>query len=368
MDLAVYPALPSAAYARKLRARLFSWYRQTHRDLPWRRYRDPYAIWVSEVMLQQTQVATVIPFFIRFLERFPTLATLAAASEQDVLQLWEGLGYYRRARHLHAAAQQIVAEHQGQFPMDPDTLGQLPGMGRYTVGAILSQAFDRPLPVVDANVARILARWFACQTDLRSSPVQAWLWETAARLLPRRKAGTFNQALMELGQTVCIPRQPMCLLCPVAAFCAARQHGMQNRIPVQAPPPARTAVSEVAVVLRRDKAFLLVQRPAHGRWSNMWEFPHGERKNRESAARAAARLALALTGYAVTLLADKTTITHGITRFDIEMTCVLAEATGGGWQSKYYVDHRWLPLAEVAKYPLSRPQRQLATWVETRTS
>lgn len=315
-------------------------------------------------MLQQTQVAAVIPYFERFLDRFPTLAALAAATEQEVLQLWEGLGYYRRARHLHAAARQMVADHGGHFPEDAETLRQLPGMGRYTVGAILSQAFDQRLPVVDANVARVLARWFACEEDIRSGPVQAWLWHTAEKLLPRKEVGAFNQAVMELGQTVCLPRQPMCLLCPVATLCAARQQGKQDIIPVKAPAPERTLVKEVAIILRRSEEVLLVQRPPQGRWSNMWEFPHGELQTREKPKQAALRLATALTGYEVHLSSHHTTIQHGITRFDIEMACFLADVHSGTWHSAFYTDYRWLRPSELSQYPLSRPQRQLATWLQ----
>lgn len=359
----MYPAVPAAAYAKRLRAQLFSWYRQSSRDLPWRRSRDPYAIWVSEVMLQQTQLTTVIPYFQRFLQRFPTLEALAAATEQEVFQLWEGLGYYRRARHLLEAARRLLTEHGGQFPNREDVLLQLPGMGRYTVGAILSQAFDKRLPVVDANVARILARLCSCTEDIKSRVVQAWLWESADALLPRNEVGTFNQALMEMGQTVCLPRQPMCMLCPVSALCAARQQGKQDKIPVKAAPPERTHVMEVALAIRRDGEFLIVQRPAHGRWSHMWEFPHGELLAGESRPAGALRLAPALTGYHIRVSSQTTTIHHGITRFDIEMTCFLAEAKRGSWQSAFYVAHRWLRLPALPEIGLSRPQRQLAQWL-----
>ena len=199
---------------------------------PWRRHdRNPYRIWVSEVMLQQTQVATVIPYFERFLHAFPTLADLASAAEHDVLHLWEGLGYYRRARDLHQAARQLVSLHGGQFPKEPQTLATLPGMGRYTVGAVLSQAFDRRLPILEANSQRVLCRLFGLREDPRNGPMRRVLWHLAEQLLPMRGAGQFNQALMELGALVCTATAPRCDDCPLATGCVARRLGLQERFP-----------------------------------------------------------------------------------------------------------------------------------------
>ena len=233
-------AFPASAFRRQLRRSLLSWFERCHRDLPWRRNRDPYAIWVSEIMLQQTQVATVIPFFKRFLETFPTLADLAAAKEEQVLRLWEGLGYYRRARDLHRAARQMVAEHGGQIPQEPAILRTLPGIGRYTVGAILSQAFDRRLPILEANSQRVLCRLFGRREDPRRGPARRWLWEMAETLLPTRRVGAFNQALMELGALVCTPAAPQCAVCPVAVLCTARHWVCKTRSPIAHSRPIRS--------------------------------------------------------------------------------------------------------------------------------
>jgi A/G-specific adenine glycosylase len=194
-------------------------------------------------MLQQTQAATVIPYFDRFIAAFPTLEALARADEQQVLRLWEGLGYYRRARNLHQAARILAAEHGGGFPTDPTVLGCLPGLGRYTVNAVLSQAFDARLPILEANTQRVLSRLFGRREDPRLGPARAWLWQAAEELLPRRGAGELNQALMELGALVCTPTAPRCSECPLAARCAAFQQGLQEQIPARAPAPAITTVA-----------------------------------------------------------------------------------------------------------------------------
>ncbi|MFO0928932.1 MAG: hypothetical protein U0736_18240 [Gemmataceae bacterium] len=209
------PAEP-ATLRRWIGPRLLAWFALHRRDLPWRRDRDPYRIWVSEVMLQQTQVATVVPYFDRFLTRFPTLADLAAADLQDVLRLWEGLGYYRRARDLHRAAGQLVAAHGGAFPADPSALTGLPGFGDYTRNAVLSQAFDLRLPILEANSQRVLSRLFGREASPQESAARRWLWQAAEAVLPTRQAGDFNQALMELGAVSATPTARSCTECPLA--------------------------------------------------------------------------------------------------------------------------------------------------------
>jgi len=207
--------------AAALRRRLLAWYRRHRRAMPWRGTRDPYRIWVSEVMLQQTQVATARPFYQRFIARFPTLAALGRAHESSVLAAWAGLGYYRRARHLHEAARVVAREHAGRVPDDPEAFGGLPGVGRYTTGAVLSIAFDRPLPALDGNVARVLSRLFALPATVREPRGARALWALAEALVPARGAGDWNQAVMELGATVCLPRAPRCEACPVRTMCLA---------------------------------------------------------------------------------------------------------------------------------------------------
>jgi A/G-specific adenine glycosylase len=311
-------------------------------------------------MLQQTQVATVIPYFERFVQRFPTLADLAAAAEQDVLRLWEGLGYYRRARDLHWAARAIVAEHGGRFPDDPAMLGRLPGFGRYTCNAVLSQAFDQRLPILEANSQRVLSRLFGRADDPRQGPARRWLWRAAEAILPTRDVGTFNQALMELGALVCTPAAPRCVDCPLATRCVARQLGRQEEMPARTTAPETTYIREAAVVVWRGPRVLLVQRPAGGRWAGLWEFPHGPLVDGEAHEEAVQRLLRELTGLEARLGPELLTLRHGITRFHITMTCFEASHAAGAFRSTFYAAGRWLLPAELAAFPVSSPQRRLA--------
>jgi A/G-specific adenine glycosylase len=361
-DSSAIPDAPVPAKVRpRITRRLLAWFDRNQRDLPWRHSRDPYRIWVSEVMLQQTQVATVIPYFERFLAAFPTLPDLAGAEEQAVLRLWEGLGYYRRARDMHKAARQLLTTHQGTIPDDPDILGELPGFGRYTCNAVLSQAFDRQLPILEANSQRVLSRLFSRVEDPRRGPARRWLWQAAEDLLPQQRAGAFNQALMELGALICTPAAPRCDACPLAKHCLARKLGKQESIPARAPAVAITAIRESAVVIWRDGQVLLLQRPGHAsRWAGMWEFPHGPLEGDETHEAAAARLVPELTGLSVRLGTELETVRHGITRYQITLVCFEAAYHSGDFQSSFYSQARWISPQELATYPVSSPQRRLA--------
>jgi len=355
------PPVPlGPADRRRAARRLLAWFARHGRDLPWRRTRDPYAIWVSEVMLQQTQVATVIPYFERFLHAFPTLRDLAAAEEQEVLKLWEGLGYYRRARDLHRAARLLAASHNGQIPDDADVFRALPGVGRYTAGAVLSQAFDRRLPILEANSLRVLCRLLGLRHDPRSGQAQRQLWRAAEDLLPARAAGQFNQALMELGALVCTLRSPGCAACPLTDVCAARVLNLQQEIPAKPTAPSTVAVREAAVVVRRKARVLLVQRPAQGRWAGMWEFPHGPLGEQETHEQAAARLLREATGLEADLGGELLTLKHGITRFRITLVCFEAAHRKGSFRPGLYVRGEWVKPQQLATYPVSSPQRRLA--------
>ncbi len=249
--------------------RVLAHYRRHRRDLPWRRTRDPYAIWVSEIMLQQTRVATVIEYWEPWMKRFPTVRALADAPLDDVLAAWSGLGYYRRARMLHRAAQEIVARFGGRLPEEPELLGGLPGLGPYTAGAVASIAFGRPVPVVDGNVQRILARVHALER-----PGRRELWALARSLVPSADAGDYNQGLMDIGATICSPAAPRCLVCPLGEVCRARATGRQEDIPGKRP---RRAVPEVAIeaaLVVRGGRWLLCRRAPEGLFGGLWELPH----------------------------------------------------------------------------------------------
>lgn len=275
------------------RKSLLRWFRANKRDLPWRASLDPYRIWISEIMLQQTRVAAVIPYYERFLAQFPAVQALAAAPIEKVLQFWAGLGYYSRARNLHAAAKQICERHRGEFPRDHVEALALSGIGDYTAAAVLSIAYDVPLAVLDGNVARVLARLGAIRGDLRAPKRWAELSEAAQKLLASRAAGDWNQAMMELGATVCTPRSPNCSACPIAEFCCARALGIADQLPAKRIKRATEHVTLAAAVLvdpRERTVLISPENPANGSqlpqpniahalFSNLWQFPAIEARN-----------------------------------------------------------------------------------------
>ena len=263
---------PTIHNPESLRRSLAAWFAKSARDLPWRRTDDPYAILVSEIMLQQTQVATVIPFYERWLARFPDFAALAAAEESDVLSLWQGLGYYSRARNLHRAAKTVVALHRGKMPRDAALIRALAGVGRYTAGAVASFAFDLPEPLVDANVARVLARLLDLHTPIDSTAGQAALWSAAESLVPRKGARIFNGALMELGAILCTPRAPQCLLCPIRPHCAASANGTAESLPRKKPRRKQVELAE-RCAWTVSKGRVLLEHQTGPRWRGLWKLP-----------------------------------------------------------------------------------------------
>jgi A/G-specific adenine glycosylase len=355
--------LIAAAILPVISKNLVGWFDRHQRSLPWRADRDPYRIWVSEIMLQQTVVATVIPYFERFLAAFPTVIDLARADEHSVLQQWAGLGYYSRARNLLRAARIVVAEHGGLFPRDPACALELPGIGRYTLGAILSQAFDLPMPILEANSQRVLCRLFARAGDPRESKERKWLWQAATELVPQKRAGDFNQALMELGALVCSPRTPNCPQCPLKKVCKAYEQGIQETIP---PPPRRPAtllLAETALVIAKRGQLLIVQRPGEGRWANMWEFPHGVLQSAETHDQAAIRLLPELTSLEGEIGAEVLTVKHGVTHHQITLVCFEAIYRRGRFRSEFYQKGEWIEPEKLVNFPVSSPQRKLAQFL-----
>lgn len=252
---------------------LLAWYDSQKRDLPWRINRDPYRVWVSEIMLQQTRVETVKPYYANFMEKFPTVTDLAVAPEDEVLKAWEGLGYYSRARNLQAAAREVTVRYGGVVPDTPAEIATLKGVGPYTAGAILSIAYEKPEPAVDGNVMRVFSRLLYLTDDIAKPATRIKIEHLVRQVIPAGRAGDFNQALMELGAMVCVPRTPQCLTCPVFDYCMARQEGVQEELPIKgkAKPP-RPVTLQVGVIMREGKV-LINKRPDQGLLAGMWEFP-----------------------------------------------------------------------------------------------
>jgi A/G-specific adenine glycosylase len=321
---AAIAALTTAQRDGAIVGQLVAWFELVARDLPWRRRRDPYAVWLSEIMLQQTRVETVVPYFERFLKRFPDVEALASAELDEVLKLWSGLGYYRRARVLYATAREVTARYGGAFPGEAAALRELPGIGAYTAGAIASLAFDKREPLVDGNVARVFARLFGIDADIRSAASVKLLWEIAWRLVPEERPGRFNEALMELGATVCTPRDPGCGACPLEALCAARASGRVLELPVIEAKKKVPVVKMVAAVLRSGPRVLLARREEGGLFGGLWEPPMVE-----AASIGAARALLSAVGVAATIeLGEAGKIKHVLSHKELRVTVVAGTIAG----------------------------------------
>ncbi|MEZ6122194.1 MAG: A/G-specific adenine glycosylase [Planctomycetaceae bacterium] len=391
--MSAFPKLTDLGWRRRLRSRILGWYDRHGRQLPWRASSDPYRIWISEIMLQQTTVAAVLPYFERFLSQFPDVQTLAAAEQSDVLRAWEGLGYYSRARNLHKAAQTIVNDCDGRFPESAEQLQQLPGIGPYTAGAIASFAFQQPAAILEANTLRLFSRLIALEIDPRGTEGQKTLWKFAGWAVSRKRPADFNQAVMDIGSQICRPVDPECNTCPLLASCKARENNRQNDIPVAAQKVVMTDLIEVAVAVRRSGRYLLRQRTEAERWAGLWDFPRFEiteaeaealpriQKQRSGTARHSGQRSLFdmetddspeptawplslqdrfrdITGLNPVDAAPVQEIRHTVTRYRIRLLCFQATAdsgrilAGSGFQ--------WFRADDLHDLPLSKTGRQLA--------
>ncbi|RUL87252.1 A/G-specific adenine glycosylase [Tautonia sociabilis] len=362
------------SWVSRVREAMLSWFdRDGRAALPWRADRDPYKVLVAEVMLVQTTVAAAGPYFSRFIRRFPTPEALALADEEEVLKAWEGLGYYRRARQLQAAARAIVNEHGGRVPEDPAALRTLPGVGRYIAGAVGSIAFDRPEPILEANTQRVLARWLCWEQDVRSAPSQARLWEAAARLVPPEGAGRFNQAMMDLGATICTVRAPMCLTCPVASDCLARLEGRQDELPRRAAPTPPLEVSEVCVVSVDVRGRVLVVQRGPGRlWEHFFEFPTVHLSGADPAGRGPgagvgddlAPRFKELTGVGLRVGPEVHSIRYGVTRHRVSLSARVATPIEGEPRPGPGIsDVSWKSIEELDALPRTGAARRLSAWL-----
>lgn len=346
---------------KRLRRALTGWYDRNRRALPWRETRDPYAIWISEIMLQQTRVETVVPYFRRFLERFPNAETLAGAPLGEVLKVWENLGYYTRAQNLHRAAGEIVERFGGKIPNDPDQILRLPGIGRYTAGAILSIAFGRNLPAVDGNVRRVISRLFAMEESVDDAAVQKRIEERVSALVPKRAPGRFNQALMELGAVCCTPKTPTCTVCPLQAACGARSRGLVDRLPVRGKKKAIPHRGVVAAIIREKSGrVLIVQRPARGLLGSLWKFPGGFLNPQEPGEAGLARIAREAFSIEIGVGAPLAQVKHAYTHFRITLTafdCTLKK------RAPAVSPCRWAGKGELEELPFSKADRLIARLV-----
>jgi A/G-specific adenine glycosylase len=356
----VQTARSTKSTVRKLVPLLLSWFPANARDLPWRRTQDPYAIWVSEIMLQQTQVKAVIPYWERWMRELPTIQTAAKASLPKLHKLWEGLGYYTRVRNLQKAAQRIVAQHGGKFPANFDDILSLPGIGRYTAGAIASIAFNQPRPILDGNVVRALTRIFGIASDPCKKKTNARLWRLAEEAVLHAfrslhcacACSQLNQSLMELGALVCTPRSPKCNVCPVSRLCVARKQNLQNRLPIPSRRASITFRRFIAFVVERGGYYLVHQRSNGVVNARLWEFPNVELEARLGKSR---RAATANVGFKPALDKPLCTIKHSITRYRITLEAYRAKITKPHRKPK----GRWFAVRQLHKLAFTGAHKKI---------
>ncbi|MDA7951355.1 MAG: A/G-specific adenine glycosylase [Pirellulaceae bacterium] len=357
---------PTTDWKIKVRRALLRWYQKQGRPLPWRMTPTPYAVWISEIMLQQTQVATVIDYFNRFLLRFPDISTLAKSNEEEVLHYWEGLGYYRRARQLHQAAQVIEQKHGGTFPQNFEEVLALPGVGRYTAGAICSIAYQQKKPILEANTIRVYSRLLGYSGDWQKSAGQKILWQFAQEILPRKKPGLFNQAMMDLGSQLCKPKETDCLSCPLSAQCPTFANGWQKNIPAPKKKTSFVETTEALLLLEHQGSFLMRQYQPGERWAGLWDFPRFKVEHvlPKTAEEVAHFFSEALTSKTPLLFAEGfaklKTIKHGVTKYRITLESFQATTTvrptfspkcTRGWQ--------WKGVNQIKNLPLNTTGRQI---------
>jgi len=354
------PDFDEAPLISAIAPRLLAWYRQNARSLPWRGSGDPYAVWVSEIMLQQTRVETVIPYFQRWMEHFPTLRSLASASEQEVLQSWEGLGYYSRGRNLFRAARMVLEQFNGELPTARQALEKLPGIGRYTAGAIASIAFGQDEAALDGNIRRVLARLFVMRLPARSPEGEKRLWLLAQHCLPPGAASDFNQALMDLGSAICTPQKPACLVCPLSEVCRARIEGIQEDLPLL---PGRASIPHytvTAAIIQRGTTVLIARRPSHGLLGGLWEFPGGKQESGESLSQGLQREIREELAVEIEVGEAYGVYRHAFTHFKITLHAFLCRLAQGEPQALEASEIQWVEPSHLKDFPMGKVDRQIA--------
>ena len=329
---------------------LLHWYEEDARDLPWRRTKDPYCVYLSEIILQQTRVDQGLPYYNRFLERFPTLQALAIAGEQDVLKAWEGLGYYTRARNMHRAANIVVEEYAGRFPDSPELLRLLPGIGKYTAGAIASIAFGKPVPVLDGNVKRVLARLDAFEASIDLPASDQLLWQRAESLVPVKSPGDYTQAMMELGARICVPKSPMCDACPVRKFCDGHARSLQHELPKRTPKKSVPHQEVVVAAIYQDGRYLIGKRPSEGFLGGLWEFPGGKINTGENTEAALLRECREELRVKVRVGGLVAVVKHAYTHFKVTLHVYRCTISSGKPKPQFHTALKWVSPEEFDEY------------------
>ena len=339
---------------------LLEWYTKSHRQMPWRGHPDPYAIWISEAMLQQTRVETVIPYFQHWISLFPTIKSLAEASEQEVLNAWEGLGYYSRARNLRKAAQIIDEQFSGILPQTVAQLIRLPGIGHYTAAAIASIAFGQNEAVLDGNVKRVLARAFNLEFPANSPAGEKDFWQVARALVPAQSAGDYNQAVMDLGAVVCTPRAPDCTNCPISAHCETNRLGIQKQRPVMLEKAPIPHFMVSAAILHQGSSVLIARRPSRGLLGGMWEFPGGKVENGETLQSALVREIREELGCQISVENEMGVYKHAYTHFRVTLHAFHCSLTSGEPQALDASEIRWVQHANLQNFPMGKIDRMIS--------
>ncbi|MHC4962850.1 MAG: A/G-specific adenine glycosylase [Planctomycetota bacterium] len=357
---------PNPETIKAIRRNLLRWFRANARDLPWRRTTDPYAVWVSEIMLQQTQVATVIDYYNRFMKRFPTVEKLARAKQDTVLKLWEGLGYYSRGRNLHEAAKLIASDYSGQLPNTIEQLQKIPGIGRYTAGAIASIAFNRPAPILDGNVIRVLCRLFCIDSNPKGTTTKNQLWELAETLAHTKPPGDFNEAMMELGAMVCTPQNPLCSICPLRNQCCAMKHNRQAELPIKQKQKALPHYTIVVGVVFKNGKILIDKRRQNALLGGLWEFPGGKKKKSESFKTAVAREVKEETGIEIEVGKRLCIVKHTYSHFKITLHAYLCEYKSGTIKPIGCDAVKWIAPKDLTKYAFPAANVKIIKVLNTR--
>ncbi|MGH2582627.1 MAG: A/G-specific adenine glycosylase [Anaerolineales bacterium] len=345
---------------------LLRWYGKHRRSLPWRHRPSPYSVWVAEVMAQQTRLDTMLTYYRQWMRKFPTIAGLSTAREQDVLAMWEGLGYYSRARNLHKAAKIIVSNLDGQLPSEVEQLRELPGIGRYTAGMIASLAFNRDEPAVDGNAIRVLARVFNVEAPPISAAGREQIWQLAARHLPPRRAAQYNQALMDLGSDVCTPRTPNCVECPLKSHCQAYELGIQEKRPVKAKAPRIAQRNFAAAVIRKERNVLLRQRPPDGLLGGMWEFPNIQISNQRAKSKLTRALQDAL-GATFSFNRKGHEYQHTYSHFHAHLAVYSSDLNGASKLGRVKFPYRWVSISKLHELPMGKLDRRIANDLNTKS-